>query len=411
MYAQPRDINELRRLLAMGAIPEDHPISGRFGPDPAQRPPNALARLLSEQEQFAQGGGEGGLPMGSMRNEETGRVTYFKPGGGGFSGQPYAAQPAQAQRPRMRVVGFGNGQATELGEEDARAMPVDYTRPAIDIPGIGKGRYTADGRSAIVANPDGTQTKVILGYDAAASERGQFRNLKMRGEELANELREEQLGAFRDRRQMVAAGPQRTMTDAGAGGPPGEKPATKMTEFQGKALGFGMRLAEANEILNGIGQGGAVQPNLLKRAAASVPGVGGALETAANMVPEAIGGPSAPQQQVEQAQRNFINAVLRRESGAVISPQEFDNANRQYFPQPGDSPEVITQKQRNRELVISSFTEESGDRRPMIEATKEQGKALYGAVSVGTIKEGRGGAQYVFTGGDRNDKANWRKVR
>lgn len=380
----PGDVNELRRLLAAGAITEEQlagmSIGGRFGGSPAPvgpSPQNELARILSPQEEFAQGDTSGQLPMGSMRNEETGRVTYFKPGGGGFSAQPYPAQAAPQRQPKIRLAGYGNGTLTDLGEEEGRALPVDYTRAAIDIPGLGKGRYTADGRYAVVNNPDGSQTKVVLGYDAQASDRRNDRDLKRRLAEAELAAREESLGMMRDRRQMLAAGPQRTMTDANAGEPP--KP-TKMTEFQGKALGFGMRLAEANEILNGIGQGGAVQPNLLKRAAAAVPGVGGALETAANMVPEAIGGPSAQQQQVEQAQRNFINAVLRRESGAVISPQEFDNANRQYFPQPGDSPEVITQKQRNRELVISSFTEESGDRRPMIEATKEQAKSLYGSV-------------------------------
>src|SRR5690606_20051733 len=45
----------------------------------------------------------------------------------------------------------------------------------------------------------------------------------------------------------------------------------------------------------------------------------------------------------EQAERNFINAVLRRESGAAIADSEFENARMQYFPQPGDGPEVIEQ--------------------------------------------------------------------
>jgi hypothetical protein len=57
-------------------------------------------------------------------------------------------------------------------------------------------------------------------------------------------------------------------------------------------------------------------------------------------------------QKFDQAQRDFINAVLRRESGAVISDQEFDNARKQYFPQPGDTQERIAQKQRNRAEAI-----------------------------------------------------------
>jgi hypothetical protein len=57
-------------------------------------------------------------------------------------------------------------------------------------------------------------------------------------------------------------------------------------------------------------------------------------------------------QKFDQAQRDFINATLRRESGAVISPAEFDNANKQYFPQPGDTEDVIKQKRANRAEAI-----------------------------------------------------------
>lgn len=60
-------------------------------------------------------------------------------------------------------------------------------------------------------------------------------------------------------------------------------------------------------------------------------------------------------QKFDQAQRDFINATLRRESGAVISDSEFDNANKQYFPMPGDTPEVIQQKRANRMEAIKGI--------------------------------------------------------
>ena len=66
-------------------------------------------------------------------------------------------------------------------------------------------------------------------------------------------------------------------------------------------------------------------------------------------------------QQYDQASRNFINAVLRRESGAVISPSEFDNARKQYLPQPGDSKETLKQKELNRNIVFESFKKASGN--------------------------------------------------
>lgn len=60
-------------------------------------------------------------------------------------------------------------------------------------------------------------------------------------------------------------------------------------------------------------------------------------------------------QKYDQAQRDFINATLRRESGAVISPAEFDNAAKQYFPRPGDSADVLKQKQQNRIEAIKGI--------------------------------------------------------
>lgn len=65
-------------------------------------------------------------------------------------------------------------------------------------------------------------------------------------------------------------------------------------------------------------------------------------------------------QQYDQAKRDFVNATLRRESGAVISPTEFDNAEKQYFPRPGDSQEVVAQKKANRELVTKGLLKSAG---------------------------------------------------
>ena len=71
---------------------------------------------------------------------------------------------------------------------------------------------------------------------------------------------------------------------------------------------------------------------------------------------------SADQQKYEQAQRDFLNAVLRKESGAVISDEEFDNGKKQYFPQPGDSDIVIEQKRQNRARAIQGIASGTGPR-------------------------------------------------
>jgi hypothetical protein len=65
-------------------------------------------------------------------------------------------------------------------------------------------------------------------------------------------------------------------------------------------------------------------------------------------------------QQYMQAARNFINAKLRRESGAVISPTEFTEARQQYLPQPGDSIETLSLKKKNRDLVYNQLKSAAG---------------------------------------------------
>jgi hypothetical protein len=126
----------------------------------------------------------------------------------------------------------------------------------------------------------------------------------------------------------------------------------QLTDSQAKANLFGSRMAESHRILTDLeGKYSPMGVNA-KMAASDVPLVGGAAGYAGNLMLSESG------QQAEQAQRDFINAVLRRESGAVISKPEFANGQKQYFPQPGDGPQVLAQKKRNRELAIQGMAAE-----------------------------------------------------
>lgn len=136
------------------------------------------------------------------------------------------------------------------------------------------------------------------------------------------------------------------------GQPIGAKPKD-LTDAQAKALLFGTRMQESDVILGKLATAGTDKPSVIKRVVEGTPVVGNALGTAANAT---VASPA--QQQVEQAQRDFINAVLRRESGAVISDSEFDNARKQYFPQVGDSEQVKAQKAANRKRATDLMLEE-----------------------------------------------------
>lgn len=132
------------------------------------------------------------------------------------------------------------------------------------------------------------------------------------------------------------------------GGPVPEGDAAPVLGLDGKplsntestALGFARRMADADDVIKEVGAkftgplsiltGLSFFPNILK---------------------------SSERQRFDQAKRNFINAVLRKESGAAIAPSEFDSAEKQYFPQPGDKPDVLKQKADNRRRAINNFTQ------------------------------------------------------
>lgn len=141
--------------------------------------------------------------------------------------------------------------------------------------------------------------------------------------------------------------PPQTTTDLPGGGSRtviGEPKPPPMNEGQANAALYADRMRGAEPIIEQMSDEGL---KLRNRAASSVPVAGNYMVTPGY-------------QQLEQAQRDFVNATLRRESGAVISPSEFDNAAKQYFPQPGDSPETIAQKKRNRQTAAEGIARAAG---------------------------------------------------
>jgi hypothetical protein len=65
-------------------------------------------------------------------------------------------------------------------------------------------------------------------------------------------------------------------------------------------------------------------------------------------------------QSFDTARRQFSEAFLRRDSGAAISPKEYDDISRAYFPQPGNTPAILKQKAEARKVVIDSLAKEAG---------------------------------------------------
>jgi hypothetical protein len=141
-----------------------------------------------------------------------------------------------------------------------------------------------------------------------------------------------------------------------------------LNEAQGNATAYGMRMAEANKILTDLEKKGVTNTGIVRSAIGGTVGltpfIGDKLQEATNALinplPTFLGGPSAQQQQVDQARRNFITAILRKESGAAIGASEFANEEKKYFPQTGDTDAVIKQKQDARELAIKAMGIQAG---------------------------------------------------
>jgi hypothetical protein len=150
-----------------------------------------------------------------------------------------------------------------------------------------------------------------------------------------------------------------------------------LTETQSNATAFGMRMLESNQILNALEDKGVTDTGIFRSAVSGTVGltpfIGKELEEktseAMNVLPGFLGGPSAEQQQVDQARRNFVTANLRKESGAAISPAEFATEEKKYFPQVGDAPPVIKQKRDARELAIRAMNIQSGNNIPNINSS------------------------------------------
>jgi len=151
---------------------------------------------------------------------------------------------------------------------------------------------------------------------------------------------------------------------------PGIDKKKQMTESQSRDNLFGSRANKAHEIITNL-EGKYSRAGIAsKETVGDIWGVGGILGSTGNLML------SDSSQNAEQAQRDFVNAVLRKESGAVISPQEFDNARKQYFPQVGDSDSVVEQKRQNRILSIEGIVAGAGSAGSKINVYKDGGKKV-----------------------------------
>lgn len=175
---------------------------------------------------------------------------------------------------------------------------------------------------------------------------------------------------------------------------------TKLTEGQSKDLIYhsrGLQALEAFEPLAGAYADGA------QRLASAVPGGN-------YVVTEEF-------QMAKQAGRNFLASVLRKDTGAAVTPSEEVLYGDIFLPQPGDKPGTLAQKSEARKQAIDAIRGGMGTaevlalgkrlttRQPGQDAPEKQ------AVPGAPPKRGELMDGYRFKGGDPSKPENWHKVK
>lgn len=144
-----------------------------------------------------------------------------------------------------------------------------------------------------------------------------------------------------------------------------DKPEPDLKEWQVQSGVYGKRLNQAEDVFKDLEDKGYNRADWLEGAKDKLSGLWGAGHFTSDDL-----------KRQQQAERNFVTATLRKESGASISKGEFETAEKQYFPREGDSPEVIAQKRANRQQVIEGMKLGSGrawEQLPQVASEKGKG--------------------------------------
>lgn len=124
--------------------------------------------------------------------------------------------------------------------------------------------------------------------------------------------------------------------------------ANKSTNDQSNAGTFAKRMSQAEDVLAKLEAGGD-----------DGSGLGTAIQRS-SLYPSILESQTVKQR--NQAERNFLSAVLRKESGAAISTGEMQEGSVQYFPRPGDGADVLAQKAENRRTAMQGMQVAAGSK-------------------------------------------------
>jgi hypothetical protein len=185
------------------------------------------------------------------------------------------------------------------------------------------------------------------------------RERELAGARLAQERNLAGRPVYDAERAVVVAPGSATATPVMMGGAPLGAKEKDLTEGQSKALMFGSKMQQAANVLDEVGKTADMRGAIKGTAMAvggMVPFIGDKVSRAAGTLTNVT--QSQAQQRYETAKYQWIAGQLRKESGAVIGPQEYQDADEHYFPQHGDDAVTKADKAKQRKLAEQTMLAE-----------------------------------------------------
>ena len=176
----------------------------------------------------------------------------------------------------------------------------------------------------------------------------------------------------------------------------GNTPASggKPTDANLSSAGYLQRMTAAEKVMDELSSKGTVAIGLLKGMAVDTRAEGYAL--------------SPTEQQLLQAQRDWVRAKLRRESGAVIGADEMAAEIRQYFPQPGEDEATAKQKREARKNAERQLQIGAGPSADQGGPLTDSGTPTATPSDANTMPPPEGIAPEIWDQMDESQKALWK---
>ena len=295
------------------------------------------------------------------------QVTNIDLSGPTESGEPLTGQVAPTQQDNLNWIDQGRGIPSLRG-----TVTKAFEDQLIDEPTRAEARQWKSKEYELLR--DFKKSEGEAARDARTHEAQLARDARAHENFQNRAARHDEAEANRDLRKTIA-------DQVNALGKDKAQKPEKTTESERSSAGYLSRMQAAEGLIQQIGETGNI--DWMSHGAGKVPIIGDDLQNVAL---------SPKQQQMLQAQRDWVRAKLRKESGASIGDMEMSNEIRTYFPMPGDDGSVVKQKAQARKEAEQQLRI-SGGGAVQSERTYTSAEAM--ELAPGTRFKGTDGNYYV----------------